>query len=120
MSTRAVKLQAAGAVLNGFTRDTQEILRLGFPVFGVGSYAQDQGPRGKVVDFRISIEIGSVRVRPGDIIYGDLDGVVVVPAEVEEEVFVGAIQKARGEKRVWKALEDGMTSADAFRKYGIM
>lgn len=120
MSTRAIQLRAAGAVVDGFTRDTPEILRLGFATFGLGSYAQDQGPRGKVVDFRTTIEIGGVRVRPGDIVYGDLDGVVVVPREVEREVFDGAISKARGEKTVQKALEDGMSSAEAFRKFGIM
>ena len=120
MSTRAMKLNASGAVVNGYSRDTNEILRLGFPSFSMGTYAQDQGPRGKVIDFRVPIEWSGVMIKPGDIIYGDRDGVLVVPKEVEEEAFVGAMEKARGEKLVLKALQDGMSSVDAFRKFGIM
>src|SRR6202522_1707992 len=87
MSTRARKLGSRGAVLNGYVRDTKAILNMGFPTFGLGSYGQDAGPRYKVVDFRIPIEIGSVRVRPGDILFGDIDGVLAVPAETETKIF---------------------------------
>lgn len=120
MTTRALKLKAAGAVLNGFSRDTNEVLRLNFPTFSLGTYAQDQGPRGKVMDFRIPIEWGGVRINPGDIIFGDRDGVLVVPKEVEEEAFSGAIGKARCEKLILKALQEGMTTVDAFKHFGIM
>ncbi len=74
MSTRAIHLKAAGAVLDGYCRDTSEILDLNFPTFCMGSFAQDQGPRGKVVDYRVPIEIEGVAIRPGDIVYGDRDG----------------------------------------------
>jgi regulator of RNase E activity RraA len=120
MSTRAMTLKSAGAVVNGFTRDTKEILNLGFPTFSKGTYAQDQGPRGKVVDYRISIEWDKIRINPGDIIFGDRDGVLVVPRQLEEEAFIGALEKARGEKLVLEALQNGMSSVDAFNKYGIM
>jgi regulator of RNase E activity RraA len=120
MSTRAIRLGAAGAVLNGYSRDTAEILSLNFPTFSQGTYAQDQGPRGKVIDFGHAIEFGGIRIMPGDIIYGDRDGVVVIPAVVAEEVFAKALEKARGEKLVKKALEEGMSSVEAFEKYGIM
>ena len=120
MSTRAIILNAAGAVVNGFSRDTNEILRLDFPTFSLGTYAQDQGPRGKVVDFRIPIEWAGITIRPGDIIFGDRDGVLVVPREVEKDAFSGALEKARGEKLVHKALQNGMSTVDAFNKYEIM
>lgn len=120
MSTRAMKLKAAGAIVDGYSRDTPEILRLNFPTFSLGRYAQDQGPRGKVIDYRVPIEFNGVRVNPGDIVYGDLDGVVIIPKEIENEVFCGAIEKARGEKLVQKALEEGMSTVDAFAKFGIM
>ncbi|RIV71535.1 RraA family protein [Flagellimonas aequoris] len=120
MSTRAMKLMASGAVLHGWSRDTNEILKLGFPTFSYGGYAQDQGPRGKVIDYRVPIEIDGVRVNPGDVIYGDRDGVLVVPSEVVVEAFSGAIEKARGEQLVKKALEEGMSTVDAFDKFGIM
>lgn len=120
MSTRALKLKAAGAVVNGYSRDTNEVEKLGFPTFSVGTYAQDQGPRGKVIDFNIPIEINGIRVSPGDIVYGDRDGVLIVPKEVEKKAFEGAIEKARGEQLVKKALEAGMSTVEAFEKFGIM
>jgi 4-hydroxy-4-methyl-2-oxoglutarate aldolase len=81
-------LRAAGAVLNGFVRDAAEIEALGFPTFCHGVYAQDQGPRGKVIDFRTPVE--GVRIAPGDLIFGDREGVLIVPAEVENEVVASA------------------------------
>jgi len=120
MSTRARKLGSPGAVLNGYVRDTKTILEMGFPTFGFGSYGQDSAPRYKVVDFRVPVEIGSVRIRPGDILFGDSDGVLVVPADTEAEVFTRALEKARGEKLVRKAIEEGSSAVEAFAKYGIM
>lgn len=120
MSTRARKLGCRGAILHGYVRDTRAILEMGFPVFAFGSYGQDAGPRYKVVDFRVPVEIGQVRVNPGDILFGDIDGVLVVPADAEEEVFARAIEKARGEKLVRKAIENGVSAVEAFEKFGIM
>jgi regulator of RNase E activity RraA len=120
MSTRARKLGSRGAVLNGYVRDTKAIVNMSFPTFALGSYGQDSAPRCKVVDFRIPIEIGQVRVRPADIIFGDIDGVLLVPVEVEDEVFTRALEKARGEKLVKKAIEKGSSAVEAFEKYGIM
>lgn len=120
MSTRARKLGSAGAVLNGYLRDTKGILKMGFPTFSFGSYGQDSAPRYKVVDFRIPVEIGAVRVSPGDVVFGDIDGVLVVPAKAETEVFTRALEKARGEKLVRKAIEQGSSAVEAFEKYGIM
>lgn len=120
MSTRAIRCGATGAVLDGYSRDTPGILALGFPTFARGRYAQDQGPRGKVIDYRVAIEMDGVRIEPGDILFGDLDGVCVVPRRAEEEVLLGAFEKARGEKTVRKALEDGMTAREAFERFGIL
>lgn len=120
MSTRAIKLGAAGAVVNGYVRDTKSILKMNFPTFCFGSYGQDSAPRYKVVDFRVPVEIGGVLVRPGDILFGDVDGVCVVPSEAAEEVFTKSLEKARGEKLVKKAIEEGSSAVDAFQKFGIM
>jgi regulator of RNase E activity RraA len=96
MSVRAFRCGAAGVVVDGYSRDTRGILKLRFPCFSHGSYAQDQGPRGKVVDYRVPIEMSGTRVAPGDIVFGDLDGVCVVPRDAEQDVFHGAFEKARG------------------------
>jgi regulator of RNase E activity RraA len=120
MSTRAIACGAAGAVLDGYSRDTRGILSLGFPTFSYGAYAQDQGPRGKVVDYGTPIEIGQARIEPGDILFGDLDGVCVVPRAAETDVFHAALEKARGEKVVQKAIQAGMSARDAFARFGIL
>jgi regulator of RNase E activity RraA len=120
MSTRAIKLGAAGAVVNGYVRDTKSILKMNFPTFCFGSYGQDSAPRYKVVDFRVPIEIGGVLVRPGDILFGDIDGVCVIPAGAAEDVFAKSLEKARGEKLVKKAIEEGSSAVAAFQKFGIM
>ena len=120
MSIRARKLDSSGAVLNGYVRDTKAILKIGFPTFCFGSYAQDSAPRYKVVDFRVPIEIGAVRVRPGDYLFGDIDGMCVIPIEAATEAFTKALEKARGEKLVRKALEAGSSAVAAFEKHGIM
>ncbi len=120
MATRAMKLGAAGAVMDGWARDTTGILRLGFPTFAHGSYAQDQGPRGEVRDFRIPVQLGGVSIRPGDLIYGDRDGVLVVPREAEEEALTRAFEKLEGENLVRVAIENGMSTVEAFRTFGVM
>jgi regulator of RNase E activity RraA len=120
MSVRAIKCGAAGAVVDGYSRDTRGVLALGFPTFSYGSYAQDQGVRGKVIDFRVPIQIGQARVAPGDMVFGDLDGVCIVPRAAEEEVLDRAFEKARKEKSVREALESGMPSKEAFARFGIL
>ena len=120
MSTRALHLQAAGAVIDGFARDAGEIEALGFPVFCRGLYAQDQAPRGKVIDYRNSLEIGGVRIEPGDLIYGDREGVLVIPRAAEAEAIRRALEKAATENVVADAIRQGMSTVEAFKTYGVM
>ncbi len=121
MSVRARHLRAAGAVVNGCSRDTRGILELNFPTFSLGPYAQDQRPRGRVTDFRVDIQMGGVRVSPGDIVFGDIDGVLVIPAQVETEVLRRALEKAAKENLVRAAIErDGLSTIEAFAKFGVM
>jgi regulator of RNase E activity RraA len=120
MATRATKLGAAGAVLDGYSRDTAGILKVGLPTFSYGCYAQDQGPRGEVRDFRVPVKIAGVSVRPGDLVFGDRDGVLVVPREAEEEALTRAFEKLEGENLVRVAIENGMSTVEAFRTYGVM
>ncbi|WIY53841.1 RraA family protein [Devosia sp. YIM 151766] len=120
MSTRAVHLQAAGAVLNGFVRDAAGIEALNFPTFCRGIYAQDQGPRGKVIDYRIPVEIGGVRVTPGDLLFGDREGMLVIPGAVEQAVIAAALEKASTENRVALAVRQGMSAREAFDTFGVL
>lgn len=120
MSTRARYLKCAGAILHGYVRDTDDIERLGFPVWSTGLYAQDQSPRGKVVDFRCPIEVGGVRIMPGDLVFADREGVLIVPREVEDEAIRRAIEKANSEGGFADAVKGGMSVIDAFEKFGVM
>jgi 4-hydroxy-4-methyl-2-oxoglutarate aldolase len=120
MSTRAGCLRAAGAVLNGFVRDADGIEALGFPTFCRGLYAQDQGPRGKVIDFRTVVEIEGVRIAPGDLIFGDREGVLVIPSEAEAEAIEAALEKASTENRVAIAIREGMGAREAFETFGVL
>jgi regulator of RNase E activity RraA len=111
---------ARGAVIDGYHRDTPMVMEQNWPVFSRGRYAQDSGVRTQVADYRCNIEIGGVWIAPGDLIFADLDGVIVIPKKVEREVIIKALEKARGEKLVRKEIENGMSSGDAFAKYGIL
>ena len=120
MSTRAKLLGARGALLDGFARDIDGIRALDFPCFCTGYYAQDQGARGKVIDYRCALEIGGVRIAPGTLLFGDKEGVLVIPRDAEEEVVRLALEKVRGEKLVAKAIREGMSAVEAYKTFGIM
>jgi len=120
LTATARSRKAAGAIINGYHRDTPKVLEQNWPVFSRGRYAQDSAVRTKVADYRCPIEVEGVWINPGDMIFADLDGVLVIPREIEAEVIERALEKARGEKAVRKEIEAGMSSTEAFRKYGIL
>ena len=112
---------AAGAVVNGYHRDTPKVLEQDWPVFSRGRFAQDSRVRTQVADYRCSIEVGGVWVEPGDLVFGDLDGVVIVPRKHEDEVLTLALEKAAAENLVRKEIEENaMSSTEAFEKYGVL
>ena len=111
---------AVGAVVDGFHRDTPKVLSQDFPVFSRGAYGQDAGPRSSVIDFRVPVQIGQVSVTPGDLVFGDIDGVVVIPQAIEDEVIERALAKATAENTVRAAIERGMSSTEALRTYGVL
>lgn len=110
----------AGAVIDGFHRDTSRVLDQNWPVFSRGSFAQDAGVRSSVVDFRCAVEIECVAVEPGDLLFGDIDGVLVIPRAVEQRVIAQALEKVAGEKVVRREIEAGSSSTDVFNRYGIL
>lgn len=112
--------KAVGAVVNGWHRDTPQVLEQNWPVFSHGCYAQDSSVRTQVVNYRCPIEIGEVWINPGDLVFGDIDGVLIIPKEHIDYVIEKALEKARGEKEVRQAIENGMTATAAFAKFGIL
>jgi 4-hydroxy-4-methyl-2-oxoglutarate aldolase len=111
---------AAGAAVYGPHRDTPKVLEQNWPVFSTGRFAQDSRVRMSVADYRTPIEIEGTVVRPGDLVFGDIDGVVIIPKEIEEEVFQKSVEKASAENKVRHEIEDGMSSTEAFAKYGVL
>src|SRR5215510_6045136 len=120
MATRAQHLKAAGVVLNGYCRDEAGILALDFPTFCWGSYALDISFRGKVLAYGVPAKVGDVPVLPGDVVFGDRDGVLIVPAGLVDEVFDRALEKVQGENQVREAFRQGMSAVEAFHKFGVM
>ena len=111
---------AVGAILDGYVRDTPKVLEQNFPVFCNGTWAQDSSIRTYVFDWRCPIEIGQVTIHDGDLIFGDIDGVLVIPKEICEEVIERALEKAATEKTMRKAVEGGMLVTEAFAKFGVL
>ncbi len=120
MSTAAKVRGAAGAVLAGYARDFKGIRELDFPTFCYGSYGQDQRGRGQVLDYRVPLEIEGVAVMPGDILLGDVDGVVVLPREMEQAVVARALEQARKEKTARTMLLNGARAQDVFTETGVL
>jgi len=120
MSTAARARGAAGAVLAGYARDTNGIVEMNFPVFCYGSYAQDQRGRGRVEDFRIPLDIHGVKINPGDIVFGDVDGVVILPREIEAAVIAQALEQVKKEKSARKLLLDGVPAETVFSETGVL
>jgi regulator of RNase E activity RraA len=111
---------AAGAVTDGFVRDVRGIRAMRFPMFHGGIAPLDSRGRGKVVAIDVAIECAGVRVEPGDLVFGDVDGVVVVPRRLEEEAVARAFEKVDGEDATRAELAQGAKLADVFARRGIL
>lgn len=109
-----------GVVVDGYARDAQEILKLGVPTFVRGLVPLDSFGRDEVIEVNETVSIAGVLVSPGDLVFADIDGVVVVPSRLEDEVITRSFEKIGGEGEVRQALRGGMPTAEAFERYGIL
>ncbi len=120
LSTAARARNAAGVVMDGLTRDVRAIREMQFPVFAGGIGPLDSKGRGKVMAVDVPVEVAGARVAPGDLVFGDADGVVVVPRAVEDQVVAAALAKVAGENATREALARGEKLADVFKRHGIL
>jgi regulator of RNase E activity RraA len=120
LSTAAQARGAFGAVIDGMTRDAAKILAMDFPVFAAGFSPLDSRGRLECTSHGQSIRIGDCLLRPGDWVFADMDGIVVVPAELAEEAFPRALEKVTGENRVREELARGRSAREVFAEYGIL
>jgi 4-hydroxy-4-methyl-2-oxoglutarate aldolase len=120
LSTAALNRGCVGAIVDGAVRDTSAMRRLGFPVFARGTCIYDSRNRQRVIDLDVTVEIDGVEFVPGDLVFADDDGVVVVPREVETEALRLAWEKVHAENVVRDEIRAGAKAADVFRKYGVL
>ncbi len=120
LSTAARARGARGTITDGFVRDVKRIVRMGFPVFAVGMRPVDSRGRSIVFEYDVPIECGGVPVQGGDLIFGDIDGVVVVPQAVTEQAITEALHKVRQENASRAELEQGGYLRDVYAKYQVL
>ncbi|WP_321992179.1 RraA family protein [Marispirochaeta aestuarii] len=120
LSNAAVGRGASGVVTDGGARDYNEITELGFPVFCRGLIPYDSQGRMDGKERNIPVVCGGIRVCPGDLVYADVDGVIVVPGKIAPEVIEKAWQKVQGENTVREELRAGAGIVKTFEKYGIL
>ena len=120
LSTASVARGGRGAVMDGLIRDSGQIRAMGFPVYCTGRRPYDSCGRGIMVDYDVAITIDGVVIEPGDLVFGDSDGVVIVPQQAEAEVLERAWTKMSGENSTRDALRAGLSLAEVFRTHGIL
>jgi regulator of RNase E activity RraA len=120
MSRAVMERGCVGAVVDGGLRDTEFVLQLGFPVWcRLRSPASSIG-RWNIVDWGCEITIGSTLVHPGDWVFGDVDGVVVIPAGALEDVLAESEAKVAKEELMRQDLARGLSVTEAFERHGEM
>jgi regulator of RNase E activity RraA len=120
LSTAARNSGCIGAIVDGAVRDTRQMEAMGFPVFARGTSPYDSKNRQRVIDLDIPVEIGNVRFSPGDLVFADRDGVVVVPAAIEKGAIRAAWHKVHAENEVRDAIRSGMKGTEAYQRYGVL
>jgi len=120
LATASQARGAAGCITDGLVRDIKQIRAMHFPVFHGGIGPLDTKGRARMMERDIPVDCAGVRVRSGDIVFGDADGVVVIPSERAEEVIAKALEKAKGEDTTREELRQGKLLAEVFARHGIL
>jgi regulator of RNase E activity RraA len=120
LSTASRARGCVGVVLDGLTRDAARIVEMNFPVFASGFSPLDSKGRIDGLCHGRPVRIGTCVVRPGDWVFGDVDGVVAVPVELAQAAFTRALEKVTGENRVREELARGRSVREVFDEYGIL
>jgi len=120
LSTACRNTGCVGAIVDGAARDVGKMRAMGIPVFARGTSPYDSLHRQRVIDLDVPVEIAGVRFAPGDLVFADEDGVVVVPQAVEDEAIARAWKKVHSENEVRDAIRAGMKATDVFAKFGIL
>ena len=120
MSTVAKLNGAVGCICDSQVRDCVRIIEMGFPVYCAGISPLDSKGRARVMAYDVPIKCGNVVVHPGELVFADYDGIVVIPKEVEQEVLTLAQEKANAETTTRDELLEGKTLREVYDKYGVL
>jgi 4-hydroxy-4-methyl-2-oxoglutarate aldolase len=120
LTTASKARGAVGCITDGLVRDVRHIKALEFPVFHGGIGPLDSRGRARMIEMDTPVECGGVRVRTGDIVFGDIDGVVVIPQERAEEVVERALRKVKSENHTRDELRQGRSLREVYEKYGVL
>lgn len=120
LSTAAKAREARGIVIESMTRDVKQITNMTFPVFTTGVSPLDAKSRRRVFAYRCAIECGGVLVEPRDIVFGDADGVVVIPQDVAAETVQDALRRVAVEHLTEEKLNKGTLLREAYAKHGVL
>lgn len=120
LTTAAMMRGGRGAVVDGLSRDIWKIKKMGFPLFAVGYRPLDSQGRGYIFDYDCTVNCGGVKVKPNDLIFGDIDGVIVIPGEITADVVNAARDKVSKENTTREELLQGKLLKDVYDKYGVL
>ena len=120
LSTAARNSGCIGAIVDGMVRDVAPMTAMGFACFAHGTSPYDSMNRQRVIEMDVPVGIDGVRFGPGDLVIADVDGVVVVPREVEEQAIRAAWEKVHAENVTRDAIKGGMKATAAYEKYGVL
>lgn len=120
MSTLAKRNGSPGCICDSLIRDCKRIVKMNYPVFHAGIRPLDSKGRGRVMAIDVPVKCGDVLVRPGELVFADFDGIVVIPRQVEEEVLRRAEEKTGKESSTRRELLAGRTLRDVFNEYRVL
>ncbi len=120
MSTVAQRNGAVGCVCDSQVRDCNRIIDMGFPVYFAGIRPLDSQGRSRVMAYDVPVMCGDVLVRPGELVFADFDGIVVIPSEIEDEVLEHAREKVGKESASRSELLAGKTLREVFDRHGVL
>lgn len=120
LTTASMARRASGCVTDGLVRDVRLIKELGFPVFHGGIGPLDSKGRGKMIARDVPIECAGVAIKSGDFIFGDVDGVVVIPRDIAPQIIKASLVKIENENKTRSELKRGLLLSEVYEKYGIL
>jgi 4-hydroxy-4-methyl-2-oxoglutarate aldolase len=120
LSTAARNQGCLGVIVHGAVRDITKMLEMQFPVFATARNPYDSQNRQRVIEMDTVVEIDGVKFGPGDLVFVDEDGIVVIPKAIEEEVIQAALDKVNAENITRDAIRNGMKASEAYEKFGVL